>query len=63
MVTKFQPSTDMEQQIDALLTTSGMDESSLKNTEDRALAMNELTEDEVSSGHYFFTMFFISSCN
>ena len=47
MVDKFRPTTEMENQIDALLTSSGMDESSLKNTEDRALAMNDLTEEEV----------------
>jgi U3 small nucleolar RNA-associated protein 14 len=48
MVEKFKPTTDMEQQIDALLTSSGMDESSLKNTEERELQLNELTEEEVS---------------
>ena len=48
MVAKFKPSTDMEQQINNLLNTSGMNESSLTETEDRQLALNELTEDEVS---------------
>ena len=38
----------MEQQINNLLNTSGMNESSLTETEDRQLALNELTEDEVS---------------
>ena len=53
MVQKFRPTTDMEQQIDALLTTSGMDESSLKDTEERELQLNELTEEEVGCSFFY----------
>lgn len=63
-VAKFKPSTDMEQQINNLLNTSGMNESSLTETEDRQLALNELTEDEVSMTIHtyifsFFLVFFV----
>jgi U3 small nucleolar RNA-associated protein 14 len=57
MVDKFRPTTDMEHQIDALLTSSGMDESSLKDTENRDLAMNDLTEDEVRCLRFFLFVF------
>ena len=53
MVDKFAPSTDMEKQINDLLTTSGMDESSLRDTEDRELALNPLTEEEVRVAQQF----------
>ena len=51
----------MEQQINNLLNTSGMNESSLTETEDRQLALNELTEDEVSMTiHTYVFIFFFS---
>lgn len=57
MVDKFAPSTDMEKQINELLTSSGMDESSLRDTEERELALNTLTEEEVSLATLFFYFF------
>lgn len=58
IVHKFTPSTDMEKQINDLLTNSGMDESSIRETEDRELALNTLTEEEVSA---YTKILFLSS--